>query len=38
MKKLASYEYVDFVPAAPLRKLAFSSFRQGSLAGFILRP
>ena len=38
MKKLASYEYVDMVPAAPLRKLAFSSFRNGSLAGFILRP
>ena len=38
MKKLASYEYVDVVPAAPLRKLAFSSFRNGSLAGFILRP
>jgi len=38
MKKLASYEYVDMVSAAPLRKLAFSSFRNGSLAGFILRP
>ena len=38
MKKLASYEYVDYVPAAPLRKLAFSGFRNGSLAGFILRP